>query len=232
VNGQTYFVGSDVAKALGYQRPNDAITAHCRYTVKHRISDNQGVPHDYLVIPEGDLYRLAAKSELPGAENFESWIFDEVLPAIHRTGGYMVSGKDETEDELMARALLVAQDTINRHRAQLKLANRTIAEQAPKAEYFDHVLQSGSLIATNVIAKELGMSAVTLNRKLHEKGVIYKCNGTWVLYEKYQDKGYTDTKTHTWEDSHGNGKTHILTCWTEKGRMFLHSLFKRNGKVA
>jgi hypothetical protein len=87
-DGKIYFVGNDVAKALGYVRPNDAISAHCRYTAKHRISDNQGIPHNYLVIPEGDVYRLAAKSELSGAEEFESWIFDEVLPNIRKTGSY------------------------------------------------------------------------------------------------------------------------------------------------
>lgn len=95
--GKTLFCGSDVAKALGYKRPNDAITAHCKGTVKRRIGVQTGTKADgspanqqveMLFIPEGDIYRLAAKSELPGASEFESWIFDEVLPAIHRTGYY------------------------------------------------------------------------------------------------------------------------------------------------
>jgi prophage antirepressor-like protein len=89
IDGKTYFVGCDVARALGYQRPNDAITQHCRSTAKRRMPDSQGVPHDYLIISEGDVYRIAARSELPGAEEFESWIFDEVLPAIRKTGAYV-----------------------------------------------------------------------------------------------------------------------------------------------
>lgn len=96
-DGVTLFCGSDVAKALGYKRPNDAITAHCKGTVKRRIGVQTGTKADgspatqqieMLFIPEGDIYRLAARSELLGADAFERWIFDEVLPTIRRTGSY------------------------------------------------------------------------------------------------------------------------------------------------
>lgn len=86
-----YFVASDVAKALGYKRPADAVSAHCRYTVKRSIPHPQGKGTLQMnVIPEGDVYRLAAHSELPSAEKFESWVFDEVLPTIRKTGGYHI----------------------------------------------------------------------------------------------------------------------------------------------
>lgn len=94
--GRTLFCGKDVAAALGYKRPNDAISAHCRGAVKHRIGVETGTKADgspamqqieMLFITEGDIYRLAARSELPGAEKFESWIFDEVLPSIQQRGG-------------------------------------------------------------------------------------------------------------------------------------------------
>lgn len=86
-----YFVASDVAKALGYKRPADAVSAHCRYTVKHSIPHPQGKGFLLVnVIPEGDVYRLAAHSELPSAEKFESWVFDEVLPTIRKTGSYSI----------------------------------------------------------------------------------------------------------------------------------------------
>lgn len=88
-DGRVLFCGSDVAKSLGYKRPNDAISAHCRGTVKRRITDSIGREQEMNFIPEGDIYRLAAKSELPGAERFERWIFDEVLPSIRRHGAYM-----------------------------------------------------------------------------------------------------------------------------------------------
>lgn len=103
-----YFVASDVAKALGYKRPADAVSAHCRYTVKRSIPHPQGKGTLQVnAIPEGDVYRLAAHSELPSAEKFESWVFDEVLPTIRKTGSY--STRKITSDkakEMRAEAML------------------------------------------------------------------------------------------------------------------------------
>lgn len=115
-DGKVLFCGSDVAKALGYKRPNDAISAHCRGTVKRRTGVQTGTKADgtpaiqnieMLFIPEGDIYRLAAKSELPGAERFESWIFDEVLPSIRKTGEYKTPKKAMSEyQQMIAEARL------------------------------------------------------------------------------------------------------------------------------
>ena len=82
------FVASDVAKALGYSRPADAITAHCKGSVKHRLPTNGGM-QELKIIPEGDVYRLITHSKLPAAEKFESWVFDEFLPSIRKHGAYM-----------------------------------------------------------------------------------------------------------------------------------------------
>lgn len=98
--------------------------------------------------------------------------------------------------------------------------------QAPKVEFYNEVLQSESSHTTTVIAKELGMAAVSLNRKLKEKGIQYYQNGTWLLYSKYQNLGYTKTKTHPYYDSKGELKTSIQTVWTEKGRQFIHQVLK------
>ena len=88
IDDKPYFVGSDVAKELGYADPKGAVSKHCRHPLKKRITDNQGVSHVYVCIPEGDMYRLAVISQLPGNEKFEAWIFDEILPSIRKTGGY------------------------------------------------------------------------------------------------------------------------------------------------
>lgn len=85
-DGKVLFCGSDVAKALGYKRPKDAVSAHCKGAVKRRTLTNGG-EQEMNFIPEGDIYRLAARSELPGADQFERWIFDEVLPSIRKNGG-------------------------------------------------------------------------------------------------------------------------------------------------
>jgi len=91
IDSKPYFVGIDVARGLGYSNTRDAILRHCKGVVKHDVPHPQS-PQSTIemnVIPQGDVYRLAANSELPGAEEFESWIFDEVLPSIHKHGAYM-----------------------------------------------------------------------------------------------------------------------------------------------
>lgn len=87
-NGKVLFCGKDIAVALGYAKPQNAIAAHCKGALKRGTRTNGGV-QDMLFIPVGDIYRLAAKSELPGSDEFESWIFDEVIPSVLKHGAYM-----------------------------------------------------------------------------------------------------------------------------------------------
>jgi len=108
----------------------------------------------------------------------------------------------------------------------LKLQEKTIQEQAPKVEYTDKVLKSESLIQITIIASELEMSAVKLNKMLVELGVIYRMGDTYLLHAKYRDKGYAKTKTFMYHDTLGNEQTKINLYWTEKGRKFIHDLFK------
>ena len=89
IEDKPYFCASDVAKALGYAKPNNAISTHCRSTLKQGIATKQGNYSEMIFIPEGDVYRLIMKSKLPSAEKFESWVMDEVLPTLRRTGGYI-----------------------------------------------------------------------------------------------------------------------------------------------
>ena len=87
IDGKPYFVGTDVAKALGYSNPRDAVSRHCKGVVKRDTPTSSGI-QSMSYINEGDLYRLIMKSKLPSAEKFESWVMDEVLPAIRKTGSY------------------------------------------------------------------------------------------------------------------------------------------------
>ncbi len=86
INGKIYFVGKDIANALGYSNPRDAIARHCKGVVKHDSFKEGG--QEVALIPEGDMYRLITHSKLESAERFESWVFDEVLPAIRQHGYY------------------------------------------------------------------------------------------------------------------------------------------------
>lgn len=105
--------------------------------------------------------------------------------------------------------------------------DKIIEIQAPKVEYADNVLSSSNTYTTTQLAKGMGMSAQTLNKKLHVLGVQFRQGGQWFLYEKLQDKGYTKAKTYTYNKSDGRIGTMLTTVWTEAGRMFVHKLLKR-----
>ena len=102
IDGKPYFVANDVAKALGYKRTADAVTAHCKGSVKHRYL-TEGGEQEVKIIPEGDVYRLIIRSQLPTAEKFEKWVFDEVLPSIRKTGGYRIPHTVGGQIQLLAQ---------------------------------------------------------------------------------------------------------------------------------
>lgn len=221
-----YFVASDAAKMLGYAKPSNAISTHCKGALKRGIPTCGGI-QQMNVISEGDLYRLIVHSELPSAEKFESWVFDEVLPAIRKTGGYHI--EELTGRELMAKALLEAQAVLAEKDTTIAKQTQLIGELKPKADYTDRILQSKSLVTITQIAKDYGMSGAAMNEKLHELGVIYKLGGQWLLYSKYQAKGYTHSETVDITHRDGRGDVRMNTKWTQKGRLFLYEFLKKHG---
>ncbi|MDR6938684.1 phage antirepressor YoqD-like protein [Arcanobacterium hippocoleae] len=164
---------------------------------------------------------MIASSKLPAAVEFESWMFDEVLPSIRRHGVYAI---DEllADDELLEQALV----TLRAERAKRLAAEQALAEAAPKISYYDLVLESKDAVPVTLIAKDYGYSARRLNQLLNELGVQYKQSGVWVLYQPHSGNGYTDTKTHVIDE---DGHTRIHTYWTQKGRLFIYDLLKTQG---
>ena len=130
-----------------------------------------------------------------------------------------------TLDEQMAQGLLAAQKLLDTTRLELAQTKQIVNELQPKASYYDLILQSKSLMSVSKIAKDFGNSAVWLNRKLEEKKVQYNQGGVWLLYQKYADKGYTQSTTHAIDDEHSR----LLTKWTQKGRLFIYELPKGDG---
>lgn len=155
-DGKTLFCAKDVASALGYKDTTNAIKQHCRGVAKRHLTDKLGREQEMNFIPEGDIYRLAAKSELPGAEEFESWIFDEVLPSIRRNGGYIAGQDNMTPEELMAKALMVAQKTIENQKTRLSALTVQNQIMAPKADYFDALVDRNLLTSFRETAKQAG----------------------------------------------------------------------------
>lgn len=112
---------------------------------------------------------------------------------------------------------------------ELEAKNQIIGELKPKADYLDKILKSKSLVTATQIAKDYGMSGQAFNKLLNELGVQYKQSNQWLLYTKYQDKGYTSSETFVVEDTAGLEKTVMNTKWRQKGRLFLYNLLKDNG---
>ena len=207
-NGNTFFCGSDVAKALGYARPNDAVSAHCRSTVKRRIATAQGNEAEMSFIPEGDVYRLITHSKLPAAEKFEHWVFDEVLPTVRQTGAYMTP---ETIEKV-----LLNPDTIISLATQIKELQAKVAESKPKVEYFDTLVDRNLLTNFRDTAKELHVAPKAFINFLLDKGYIYRDNKSRLRpYQAHVEKGLFEVKEFA---SEFNNKAGIQTLITPKGR--------------
>lgn len=229
--GESWFVGKDIAQILEYSRPTKAIQDHVDYEDRDEvpIQDSIGRNQNTPIINESGLYSLIFSSKMKKAKEFKRWVTSEVLPAIRKDGGYMVTKEGETEEELIARALILAQKSIERLELENKKKDQIIGELTPKADYVDKILQNTSLIKVSSIAKDYGMSAQDMNKLLHELRIQYKQGDQWLLYANIQDKGYTSSETHVYKKKDGTTDVNLLTKWTQKGRMFLYEELKRNG---
>ena len=180
IDGKIYFVGKDIASALGYKDPSSAVSKHCKHIKKSTIEapcrNGNVVKTQTSLIPEGDVYRLIVTSKLPSAEKFESWVFDEVLPQIRQTGGYIPVKETDSDEEILAKALLIANRTLEKK-------DKLISEMTPKASWFDEFINSDGLYTSTQVAKLFGYkSAQELNKKLNEMKIIYKQNKSWIPY--------------------------------------------------
>ena len=225
-SGESFFVGNDVAKALGYKKPENAIATHVESEDK-TTTLIQGTGSNYktkvVIINESGLYALVLSSKLPQAKVFKHWVTSEVLPQIHKTGGYIPThdgeGRQLSDMEIMALALQIQQKTIEEQHKALDV-------MAPKAEYCDEVLESVSCFTTTQIAKELNMTVHDLTRLLIERKVMYKQSGQYLLYADFARKGYARNRTHSHYDAEGLMHTSTYLVWTEKGRKFIHRVCK------
>ena len=228
-DGEPWFVGKDVAELLGYVKPQNAIAAHVDDEDKTLAPIQGGCStgmQNTIIINESGLYSLILSSKLPTAREFKRWVTSEVLPSIRKTGGY-ITGQDELSDaDLMAKALLVAQRQIEQREERINALETANKKLLPDAEY-GRSLQSKHGITTTSIAKELGMSAVTLNKRLHELGVQYRQSGQWYLYRKYQNKGFTTTRTVPIVRFDGKPDVRRETLWTMAGHRFIRDLMTK-----
>ena len=222
--GDVMFCGRDVAAALGYKKPEWAIATHVEAddSAKRGVIDSLGREQQAIFINESGLYALILSSKLDSARRFKHWVTSEVLPSIRREGGYLVARPEETDEEVLARGILVMQTTLQRRADE-------IARLQPKADYADEVLDSVSCLTTTQIAKELNMTGCELNNLLRTLRVQYRQSGQYLLYADYARLGYAQSRTLRIRFSNGRVKTHHYLVWTERGRYFIHRLVEKVG---
>lgn len=231
-NSKLLFCGGDVAKALGYINVRDALAKHCKGVVKRDAPTKSGI-QEMSFIPEGDVYRLICHSKLEGAERFERWVFDDVLPTIRRHGMYATNELLDNPDLLIEAAtrIKVQREKIAALETTVAVQSQQLAEAAPKVSYYDLILNCKDLISVSKIAKDYGMSAVKMNDLLRDMGIQYRQGNVWLLYQKYASQGYTSTKTYEYIGSDGTNHAKTATYWTQKGRLFIYNKLKDNDIV-
>lgn len=230
-NGKPLFCGSDVARALGYARPNDAIVDHCRCTVKRRIPHPQSPDKEIEMafIPEGDVYRLIVRSKLPSADKFERWVFDEVIPSIRKNGGYIAGQETMSDVELMARALIVAQNVIEEKNRQISGLTEENLLMKPKAEYFDDLVDRKLLTNFRDTAKEFHLGQKRFIAFLTDNGYAYRdAKGRILPHQKHVDAGLFEMKECRSERSRWAG---MQTLITPRGRETFRLLLNDNAEV-
>ena len=202
-------------------------------TLSYPIVDSLGREQQATFVTEAGMYTVILRSDSPKAKPMQKWVTSEVLPSIRKTGGYMTSRTDETPEEIMARAIKIAEETIKRKDERInalsienELHKQELQLSAPKVQYFNEVLSSEGCITINKIALDLGMSAIKLNRILCEKHIQYREGETYLLYSKYRDKGYAVLRPHPYIDSLGRHQTRQHLYWTEKGKAWIRELLK------
>lgn len=246
--GDVWFSATDVARALGYANPHDAVIKRCNpvwlaicevRVITGKRADGTSIiqPRSMKFINVGNIYRLIAGSKLPDAVKFESWIFDDLVPNTLKNGGYLIVKEGDTSETLAQRSRQVLQATIERQEKENKKLQEEneqkdilLAEMTPKVEYCDEALESEHLYSATIVAKSLKMEGAALNKKLHQLGIQYKRCGTWLLYAQYMPCGLAEIRPRFFNRANGKCSSRPMLLWTEKGRKFIYDLIK-SGKL-
>lgn len=238
------FCLSDVCSVLGLRQGDVKQRLDKGVVSTQPLETAGGIQHANFVNEDG-LYDVILDSRKPQAKAFRKWVTSEVLPAIRKTGGYLATKQDDTPEEIMARALTIAQATLAKREERLKqlesqaeqqqvtieIQTEEIKKSAPKVSYYDNHLQSVNTQTSTQAAKQIGMDAEKLHKKLKEIGIIYRQSGQWILHAPYSTWGMHSTRTQTYTRSDGSTGTSVYTVWTTKGVRFIIALYENGWDV-
>lgn len=227
---KTLFCASDIARSLGYSNPNKAVNDHCRAITKCSTPIS-GKMQDINFIPEGDVYRLIVHSKLPSAEKFEHWVFDTVLPSIRKNGGY-ISGQGTLSDvELMAKAVLVAQRTIDEKNRVIEQQRQKIEADRPKTIFADAVSTSKSSILIGDLAKLICQNGYQIGQKrlfqwMRDNGYLMKTGSSYNMpMQRYVQQGLFEIKESNVQNPDGSIRITRTTKVSGKGQLYFVNKF-------
>lgn len=223
LDGVIFFYGIDIAKALGYSNASKAVTTHCKRIVTKVLetSNSQNgktVKGKVSLISKSDIYRLIVKSKLESADQFESWIFDEILPRIESTGAYIEEGREEEMVQKYFPSFSKEAQTI--------MVNDLIKQNRELKEFYDDLMNTEGLMSINTMAKELGIGEYKLFAFLRNKKVFfYDKDMVNIPYERFRKEGkFAVKETHCHD-----GNIRSVTYATKKGLDYVRKLLRKNG---
>ena len=225
INGEGWLVGKDVAEVLGYSNTSDALKKHVDKGVAK--CDTLGGSQEMIVINESGLYSLVLRSKLPGAKKFRRWVTSEVLPQIRKTGGYIPISEEMSEEEIMAKALIISQKTIEKKDELLKAKDKEIKDLSQdltqKNRFINQLAASENTLLVREVAKVASKADVVIGEKrlwdkLREWGLIFKNSTEPKQYGV--DRGYFEVNEGT-KEAKGKVFTYRTTRVTGKGQAYI-----------
>lgn len=202
-----------------------------------KIVPTLGGNQESWLLTEDGLYEVLMQSRKPIAKAFKREV-KKILKTIRKTGGYIPTTPDMSDMEILSRAMLIGQRTIEQQKEQIAFEqsknaklSKELTQIRPAAQFALECLDSPSLFTVEQIAKDYGMSARALNNLLKQEGLQYKRGKQWFLYARYADQGLTHSKTQKIKHSDGSVEYKMYTCWTARGRRFIHELLRLRGFV-
>lgn len=244
-DGEPRFCLADLCKAINVTNHRNVAKRIDQEGVRRMDILTQGGTQQVLFVTEAGMYEVLLRSDSEEAKPFRKWVTSEVLPSIRKTGGYIAAKHDDTPEEIMARALVVAQSTLERQQKRLQEQTMTIERQeqqiqeqhkelqaaAPKVSYYNETLMSSNTLTMTQAANAIGLSVYALTDRLQKAGIIYRQSGQIMLRVPFCQWGLHKTRTNTYTRSNGEIGTSIYMVWTQKGLRFINELRDRDFNV-
>lgn len=232
INGEPWFVGKDLAAKLGYFDTRKAVAMHVDEDDKTNcpITDSLGREQDTTIINESGMYSLVLSSKLPTAKKFKHWITSEVLPSIRKNGGYIAGQESLSDEELLSKALIVAQNKIRERDALIQKQAEVIEQQRPKTIFADAVSASKQSILIGELAKLICQNGVEIGQKrlfnwLRENGYLMRDGRTNIPKQKYVEMGLFEIKESTIQNPDGSVRITMTPKVTGKGQVYFVNKF-------